>query len=245
MIYKDGVQNILTKKQVISLYEQINSVKGLSQDRFTLRLVKPASNLNVFDVMFDNNPNYHFEFYWKDSNDVNKIEARFNPPINSQNTVTSLSFTEMISQFKNWVEEIKNEEDENFLYQKITTQSNLDQDGKIIVENNPFNQIEVDKLKSKIDSIEETIFHTQGLTLQAVEELKQMLHEVLYKAGKTNTTKSDLEETIIGKVMIKIKDHAGDEIFKNVALNTMKELLASFKGYDTKLLPYFFQNLIS
>lgn len=238
MHFKNEVEVRLQQFYILNLFSVFEN-SGLNHELFTLSV-----DVVRYKISYSKNKSYYFEFWWATPGMKEVISYDMLPLFNNNMLEGGTNWATILDLVKTWLLTIKTKQDNDAKFKQITMESNYDETIGVEIEDKCFNAKELESLKDKISELEKTLFTTTGLTLEAIEDLKKMVKDILTTASNTENSKKSVEEVIIGKVFVMAKQHAGDSVFNYVSGQTLKEILSIFSGYKGNQLPPLFQHLI-
>lgn len=219
---------------------------GLKWKDFELSEYENREHLTVYSIKYLPDSRFEFEIWWRDSN-KDMVFYQFNENCRknySSGNVRNDNRPGIINQLKGWMENFKNEINEEEYFKRLLNPNDYNLEDGIISDDNNFSQAEFDKLNEAIVNLDKTVFTMTGLTLEAIQDLKLMVDEIKHNMENSNFTKKDVEESIIGKLFKNAKAHAGDQLYCHAVKKIGAELLSVFKQNGNRELSSVIQILI-
>jgi Glu-tRNA(Gln) amidotransferase subunit E-like FAD-binding protein len=244
MEWNNGFETRFEQDQIILIGSSIIS-SGLSPNLFSMNIIETRENRNVdtFNVQYLLNDKYFFNFW--DDKSMNGAFYLYNyfPEIHLNFEQGGVPFEKIIGILQAWLSKLYADKVKEEKFIQMTSKNIYIPEEGINIDDKSFSQAEFNALKNKIEELENTLFTTNGLTKQDIDELRTIVNEILNKAESPSNSKRDIEEIIIGKFMSHIKNHVVGTTFIYAASRTAETLLSIFTKYKVNELGPYFQSL--
>jgi hypothetical protein len=196
---------------------------------------KQDHSVTYFTLTYIPWEDYHFDFY-SFGQGASNMYCKTTKIIDGNGNILTLkaeskniTIDEVMKNIEVFVKQIHQEETNRLNYKSLLEgEDSITDNGKIQSTEKHFSSKEFDLLDNKLNSILEFLFKTQDLSLEAINELKEIVEEL--KTNAKFQSKDKWQESFIGKVFKKGYETVEDKAYNASLGFLLSEIAKIFSG---------------